>query len=467
MTLETPSGSFRSRAAWIASILCVLVLILMLKDDYWRPYTDTPQESVASFHAHSFAVASWGGGLAYPLVAKTTNIEKGEPEIYNHWPSGFFGVLYLAIRAFGNTEFIGRTTAVALNLMGALLAAFAFRGISWTATLMVPLFVLSPIGRDAIPTVFVDASLLFWVGALLVLAASRGRIAKFAFRISVLVAPLFCPMVAFYALWIILVCWYRDRDRKTSGIDGCVWISSAALLVFALSWIPAGMGAGLRELTLQFLHRTSLEVRYDEHVSFPRLILVLCFHLWYNLGPAVCLLPYAWWQIVSRKEAMLSSLLPGVLAYSFLMRNYVGVHIFANLLLVFAALLTLVIGLDIAFSNRARWTPLVWAGVVFSVALAPVAKPSLTAQIKPRVYVENESIADLRAAFQAYMREPGNPSSGAGQPCARFEVLTSSPLPEQDVDRIAQFYLADLVRSVRGGATCTIDLRHTAPAGVN
>jgi len=219
---------------FLLSLVVTIAVLNGQRSVYWRPYDDNPQESLASFHAHGFALANQAGGIRNPFVARHFDAANGTVVPYNHWPNGFFALFSLVIRAAGNTETVGRTFALLLNLLGAYLLAWAFRDRFGFVFFGVPLLLALPIGRAAMPFVFVDAALFCWLG-FLALAVAAGepekyrRAGRILFRLTAVLAPFFCQLIAPFLLAGAVARYAFHRRCREFIAD--VAIASAAVAV--------------------------------------------------------------------------------------------------------------------------------------------------------------------------------------------------------------------------------------------
>lgn len=125
----------------------------------------------------------------------------------------------------------------------------------------------------------------------------------------------------------------------------CVFSALAIVIVF-LSWTSNGILCGAKELLLQFMHRASINMRYQENVSFYDIFRTITHHYYINIGILSILVPFAYLSLLKNKAAQ-SFLLLAVFIYSMLLRNYVGVHIFANLPLISISLFTIANGIEL------------------------------------------------------------------------------------------------------------------------
>jgi len=441
---EHRSGLVRSAAVFLGIVLAVLVLYIY-RESYWRPYTDAAQESMASFHAHAFAIANFAGLTSNPFVAKNFDLSAGRVVVYNHWPNGFFLTFATFIKMFGNTEMIGRTFALLWTVTGAFLFARAFRDRYGLAYLMVPVLLLTPLAKGAMSLVFLDSSLFFWIGvitATATLSEERHRHASVLFRVTVFVAPLFCQLIIPFAFFAALARLLVLRQRRTFLIDlTCLSISSAFILT-ALCWVPAGLATGAKELWLQFLHRSNIHLRYSEDASFRFLAHELRWHLIGNLGkPVTVLLPFSWIYLAFKKRSV-AVWMPAVVVYSFLLRNFVALHPFTNLPLLAIGLFTTFLGTSLLVVDLMdRWKvggsqqefsrcrslspPLCIAAGLVLLILMSGSKRTYYGVPEPRV-------AEERALYRRIALTIDE------SPCGAFHTI--DPIFPDEMERIGQYY---------------------------
>lgn len=361
------------RIVFLLSVITVIGILYFEHDIYWRPYNDTGQESLASIHAHGFAIANLGGLSKNPVIARDIDVENGKIKEYNHWPNGFFITLAVCIKLFGNTEVVGRSVALLYAITGLYLMAFAFKGKSGLSYLMVPVIMSTPIGRNCISFVFVDAALLFWIGFIAMAVSLRNKGSLFptlTFRIGVILSPFFIQTIAPFAFFGACARYICDhKNKKVFFYDLlCVFGALAIVMVF-LSWTSNGILSGAKELLEQFLHRASIKMRYQESVSFKDLLGIIKHHYYMNFGVLSILVPLTYLILLKNKAAQ-SFLLLAVFIYSLLLRNYVGVHIFANLPLISISLFTIANGIELvpmteSFAARAYVAAIILSTILF------------------------------------------------------------------------------------------------------
>lgn len=210
------------RIVSLISVITVISILYFEHEIYWRPYNDTGQESLASIHAHGFAIANFGGLGKNPVIAREIDVENGKIKEYNHWPNGFFITLAVCIKTFGNTEVVGRSLALFYAISGLYLMAFAFQGKIGLSYLMVPVVMSTPIGRDCVSFVFVDAALMFWIGfiAMAVSLSNKGSLVPTViFRIGVILSPFSSKQSPLLHFWVpVHDIWESIKIRKCSSM---------------------------------------------------------------------------------------------------------------------------------------------------------------------------------------------------------------------------------------------------------
>lgn len=280
------------------AILLSVAILAANRDVFWRPYIYNPHDALVSAHAHGFAMTNFAAGWKNPVMAKEIDLENGAIREYNHWPNGFFLVLAGAIKIFGSTEAVGRTVALLFTLSGLFFLAAAWRDRRGFVYLAIPLVLASRLGRDALPFVFLDAALFFFI-ALLSYAVSLAekektrRPAKILFRAVAIISPFFCQLIAPFTAAGAVVLYFFHKNKKQLAADLAIAIFSVLAVLFFLSWTDQGLVSGAKELTAQFLHRSSIETRYEESVSFMSLGLAVLKRLAISLNILLLFLPFA------------------------------------------------------------------------------------------------------------------------------------------------------------------------------
>src|SRR5690348_6042024 len=114
------------RAAPIAlSLLLSAALVLWFRTDYFRPYTDTPQSSLASSDLHDFAWAStvYTNPVDLLFVARRVLLN-GALELYPHYTNGYPLLVRAYYSVFGDGLIASRLFPISLVAIGALLFLF-------------------------------------------------------------------------------------------------------------------------------------------------------------------------------------------------------------------------------------------------------------------------------------------------------------------------------------------------------
>ena len=83
-----------------------------------------------------------------------------------------------------------------IKIFGVFLLVLAFRDKRGLMFYAIPMLILTPIGRDAIPYVFIEPSFHFWIGftafsVSFVEIADRRKLSRNLFRVSAVIAPFF------------------------------------------------------------------------------------------------------------------------------------------------------------------------------------------------------------------------------------------------------------------------------------
>jgi hypothetical protein len=423
---------FVSQNAIVLAVILSALIIAISAPVYFRQYDSKDQDAYASAHAHGFAMTNFvASSWRNPIIAKEIDLPDGVIKDYNHWPNGFFAVFALAIKIFGNNEITGRSFAIILNLAGLFLLAAAFARKNKIVYLAVPFILLSRIGRDAVPFVFLDAAFFLFLG-LIVYAVSlldeekNHKKAKNIFWIASLVGPFFCQLIVIFSLLAAPVFYYFDRDKKKLAINLLLPFLATVTAISGMSFAGQGFLSGFFEPWKQFLHRASFHERYSEYVSFFSLFKTIGKHWLLNLNFLAILIPFAWWSLFKRKNP-LAYFLPAALIYSLVMRNYVGVHFFAGLPVTAAAVFTVIVAL-------AAWLEKKNLGILFLILLIISAAGAAMVPEKYRLY---ENIKQQRDVYAALADSP------EVQVCRSFKITASDG---QEVDyRLAEFFLGPII----------------------
>ena len=329
----------------LVSLLLTLIVLFLHKDHYWSPYVTT-QDWVGSAYAHGCAIANEIGLKKNPFMIHDVDFVHHRIHEYTHWPNGHFFIFYLIIKLFGNTEMVGRSFAVALNVIAIILMVFAFRDKRGLLFYAVPMLLLTPIARDAIPYVFIEPSFHFWIGfaALSVsfVETSEGlRLSRILFRTSLILAPFFAHLMLPFLLLGAITRFLFHKNKKELIIDVIILFGVYCCVFLALAWSEKGLYEGGKDLFLQFLHRSNIEMRFEEEtqISVVRLADIFIYKLKHNLLVFWYLLPLAWiFCFIHRKS--IAFLLPAAVINILIMANYVGPHVFAQYNLIMISFVT-------------------------------------------------------------------------------------------------------------------------------
>lgn len=432
-------------------------------DVYTRPFTDTLQESQASFHAFGFALTNGLLDWRNPFIPRELNCYEGVPREWNSWPNGFFLVLLVAVELFGQSEFVGRITSLVLNLGGLLLLTAAFfRRYPLTAFLL-PLTLASSIGRDSLSFVFVDAMVFPIIGAAWFFAVqrSRGVFGSLPIRLVLILGPFFFHLASILLMGPIAWSYLRSRNWRQLAFDGLSWAGGLLTSLLLLSLSRDGLAEGFTRLTSRYLHRANVEMEFIEVVTWTQALTTLrqslhanVFYLipWTSIlwAGLLVLIIGAWLAVNSRGTLITIVILAGtVVVYFLVLTNYVTVHVFARLPLVVTLTLIGLIGLsqimrDLAGYAQApsnRWPmiltiPSVLAVLVISlISLAGI----------PRSYSIDESVVQLRAELTNYVTKHDLSTYTIFQD-TNHEVID----PLELFPRMCQFYFGEqIVRGIR------------------
>jgi len=276
----------------------------------------------------------------------SNNLPSGTIKNYNHWPNGFFAVFALVIKIFGSNEVTGRSFAILLNLSGLFIVAASFVRKNKIVYLAVPFILLSRMGRDAVPFVFLDSAFFLFV-SLIVYAVSlldevkNHKKARNIFLVASIVGPFFCQLIIIFSFLAVPVFYYFDRNKKRLLVNLFLPFLATVVVLLGMSLAGQGFLNGFIELYKQFMHRVGIHERYDEYVSFFSLAKTIGKHWLLNLNFLMIFIPLSWWSLFRQKNPT-AYFLPAAIIYSFVMRNYVGVHFFAGLPVTAAAIFTVI-----------------------------------------------------------------------------------------------------------------------------
>jgi hypothetical protein len=421
-----------NKNAIILAVILSALIITINAPVYFRHYISKDQDAVTSAHAHGFALTNFvAESWQNPLVAKEIDLAHGKIIAYNHWPNGFFAVFALVIKIFGNTEMTGRTFAIILNLIGLFLLAAAFSRKNKIVFLAVPFILLSRMGRDAVPFVFLDAAFFLFIGLIvysvsLLDDAKNYNKARNIFLIASIVGPFFCQLIAIFSFLALPVFYYFDRNKKRLAVN-LLWLFSAIVVVMiGMSFSGQSFASGAAELWKQFLYRSSIHALNGEYVSFFSLLETIGKHWLLNLNFLAILIPFAWWSLFKRKDPG-AYFLPAAIIYSLLMRNYVGIHFFAGFPITAAAVFTVIAAL-------ADWLEKKNLGIVFLILLIISATGAALVREK---YYTFENIKEQHDVYAAIAASP------EAQDCRSFDI--TAPDGGEVFYHLPQFFLGPIV----------------------
>ncbi len=330
------------------ALLCTAAVLVAGRHTYWRPFDDTPQESMASGHAYGFAAASVASLWPNPVVARYPNPRRGVVGAYPHWPNGFFLIFETYLRLFGRTEIAGRWFAILGNLAGFTLVLLSLGRDDWLVFLTLPLLALSAIGRDALSFVFNDVGLCFSIGLLMYLGTrALGPSGDRLFRAGVLVCLFVNYLIAPYAAGIALLRWYERRSFRTLAMDLTVLAAGTAVVLGACAAArTGGLEAGLSEAERIYAYRS------DRTLADVYRLLNLDLRLSLNLEPVSShVVALAWLIVVAARQWRVAFLMPSFLMFTVLLREYVVSHHFTRLPFVFFCLITVAVAVAVVLER--------------------------------------------------------------------------------------------------------------------
>lgn len=335
------------RSSWPLIVSTILTALLLARSwgDFIRPFEDTLQESLASFHSYGFALSNRVLDLHNPFIARDLNCYLGEVREYNHWPNGFFALFNGVISVFGTSPLVGRLTALILGLAGLSLIVMAFYRRYPLIAFLLPLTVASSLGRDALSFVFIDAMSLPIIGAawyLTVRRQAQGR-GSGLLRSVLLVSPFFLHLTSIFTLFAVLWAWTAHRSWRRALADLACWFGGLVAVLIALSWTEEGLSSGARELLDQYIHRASLDGVNPEYVGWGDLLSTMSATIRANVFFALPWSSLMWLALAAivalvwlarRTPATLvlvAAITLSTVVYALALRNYIGVHLFARL----------------------------------------------------------------------------------------------------------------------------------------
>lgn len=436
-----------------------MILLAWQWSTYVRPFNGTLQESLASFHTYGFALSNRVLDGHNPFIARELNCYLGETREYNHWPNGFFAFFNAVIWAFGPSQLVGRLTALAFSLLGLMaLVAALYRRYPFIAFVL-PLTVASSLGRDSLSFVFIDAVMLPVIGVAWLLAVRRQANDGYSWPLRALVfgAPFFLHLTSVFTIFVIIWAFCVDR-RLTRGLgDVAAWLLGLVLTLFALSWTTEGISAGAQKLFSRYLHRASLDPGDSEFVGWGDLLssVTVTIHqnvffaapwrsvLWMALVLAVA---FTWLALRSRPTLLLTAtMVASVVVYCILLRNYVGVHLFARLPV--TVLLTsvglIILSTWITPSAEQAWKPLTSerpspVRLMTGYLVATLSMGALVAE--PRSYMTDDDVVRMSMELERILQSKDLTSFTAFQDTDHAIVD-----PKELFPRMCQFYFGEQI----------------------
>ncbi len=376
------------------SLVLSTVIVIWFRADYFRPYVDTPQSSLASSDLHDFAWAStlYTNPLDLLFVARRVTLD-GMLSFYPHYTNGYPLLVRAYYAAFGDGLLASRMLPISLVAIGAImfLAALQRDARNPLAFLALPLLYLSSIGRDAANFEMLEPAHFPIVGlcALVLYGASVPRWAKAA---CIVLCVTIYQVSAVFILAIIVAEYLRARNRADLAVT--VLALFAVALVVAGAFLRAGGVAEFERILLQRSGIDSTVYGFDESVSFAALNQVYSIRVHQSIAPLLFFMSVV--EIVlliMQRRFLLPSVYLGFIAYSIVLRNFVGMHSFTFLPFIFFVIVAL-LSLAWRLASLAATRPLVRAGVIV------LALGWLVVDIAPRnrMYGEDDRVhADLDA----------------------------------------------------------------------
>jgi hypothetical protein len=331
------------------AVAASLVILALERRVYWRSFEDDEQESLTSYFAYGFAAANAAPGVLPSVVAHTIDLRRSEVRPWPHWPNGFFLLFEGVLRLFGRTESVGRSFAIAGNFLAFVLVLASLEHQDRLVAFALPWILLSFMGRDAVPFVFLDVALHFWVGFLLWWTARPQGGGDAVFRAALAAALVSNHLVAVYALPVILLRWFENRRTRALIWDLLTLGAAAAGILLALIAAKPDFSSGWEEMQ---------DIVQERSVgSLGALYVELCRDviLGLNLEPvSVFALAAAWGVVAAAKRWRTALLLPCFLLLSLILRQYVIVHNFSRLLFVFFGLITVTVATGVIADRLGR-----------------------------------------------------------------------------------------------------------------
>ncbi len=326
----------RQHATLIAlSLLLSAVIVFCFRADYFVPYDLSLQNSIGSSDFHAFA---WGA-TAYTnlldfIVTKRLMLD-GTIAFQPHYTNGYplLGRAYFAV--FGEGLVASRLLPICVVAIGALmfLSRLARELCNPLMFLALPLLYISSLGRDAANFEMLEPAhfLVLGLSALVLYDSVFPRWARAA---CIVLCVFIYQVSAAFMLAVIVAEYLRARDRATL-VTMTLTLFAAALVVGA-AFIHAG---GWHELVRILLQRTGINAKfpdYDESVTFDALYLVFRDRTHHNLAPVLFFLSgVEVLLLIWQRRFLLPCVYLAFLAYSIVLRNFVGVHHFTFLPFIF------------------------------------------------------------------------------------------------------------------------------------
>jgi len=381
--------------------------------------------------------------------------------------------LALILKLFGNSEIAGRSLAIILFLIGAIFIIMALpKKISFFAYFALPLIFLNPAGRDSIPFVFADATFFLFTGVAMFLVSKYDcqKIHKYLFRVTIFISVLFSQLIIPYFFIFIVAKYLKNRNKKEMIIDFLLLFLAGLLIIGCLSYNGSNFQNGFQGLFHQFLHRSSLDAQNAESISIIGLLKVLPFEVAMDFGlnvfGVIILIPLifiSWGVLVKKRDWLAASLLVAFLFFSMILRNYVGIHHFARLPLVFFFLITILMAIDYLLSDIKEKISKQSRLVILNIATTAILiLLGITFSYVPQWYKLNINVNNTRNALIKINNNASN--LAIIKNCNSFEFKYDDKKMTDPQDRVASFYFSQyVVQAINNGSTpqkCLVNLNN-------
>lgn len=331
------------RAAPIGlSLLLSAVVVLFFRADYFRPYNDSPQNSLGSSHLHDFAWAAplYTNPVDLFFVAKQLLLN-GKLSLYPHYTNGYPLLVRAYYAVFGDGLIASRMLPMSIVAIGGLLfLSRVDRELrNPLVFLALPLLYLSSIGRDAANFEMLEPAHFLVLGlcALVLYGSAFPRWAKVA---CVVLCVCIYQVSAAFVFAIIVAEYLRARDR--ADLIATMLALFVVALVVAGAFLHAGGSDELKRVLLQRPGFNSTVYGFDESVTFDALNKAFSARVHQNMAPLFFFLSVVEiFLLIMQRRFLLPSVYLGFVGYSIMLRNFVGVHYFTFLPFIFFIIVAL------------------------------------------------------------------------------------------------------------------------------